>query len=120
VDDVEASLKLFKDSDCDAVISGNIAHRNPHFNMVMACNGYIRLVIPTADPIGRRQDSPAVYDLNTVVWIYSRKALMEEKARIPKRSLLYQVPTERAIDMDTELDFKILEFLMSQKNPVST
>lgn len=54
----------------------------------------------------------AVYDLNTVVWIYPRRAIMEEKARIPKRTLLYLVPPERAIDIDTELDFKMLEFMI--------
>ena len=113
VDDVEGSIKLFRDSDCDAVVSGNTARRNPYFNMVMQNNSYVRLVIPASKAIGRRQDSPPVYDLNTVVWVYSRKALME-KARIPKRTLLYLVPPERAIDIDAELDFKILEFLMGQ------
>lgn len=116
VDDVEGCLKLFKDSDCDAVVSGNKAHRSPYFNMVMPNNGYVRLVIPTPEPIGRRQDSPPVYDLNTIVWIYSRKALMEECVRIPERTLLYVVPCERAIDIDTELDFKILEFMMGESN----
>lgn len=114
VDDVEGCLKLYRDSDCDAVVSGNRAHRSPYFNMVVPYNGYIRLVIPTSEPIGRRQDSPPVYDLNTVVWVYSRKALMEEKARIPRRTLLYLVPPERAVDIDTELDFRILECLLGQ------
>jgi CMP-N,N'-diacetyllegionaminic acid synthase len=114
MDDIEGSLKILMDSACDAVISGNIAHRSPYFNMVTEQEGYIRLVIPNPEPIGRRQDSPPVYDLNTVVWVYSRRALMEEKSRVPRRSLLYLVPSERAIDIDTELDFKILEFLMSQ------
>jgi CMP-N-acetylneuraminic acid synthetase len=115
VDDVESCLKLFEDSDCDAVISGNTAHRSPYFNMVIQDTGYVRLVIPTSKPIGRRQDCPVVYDLNTVVWVYSRRALMEEKARIPERTLLYFVPPERAIDVDTELDLKILEFLMDER-----
>ena len=115
VDDVEGCLKLFRDSDCDAVISGNTAHRSPYFNMVMENDGYVCLVIPTSEAIGRRQDSPPVYDLNTVVWVYSREALMEEAARIPARTLLYVVPPERAIDIDTELDFKILEFLMGER-----
>lgn len=112
VDDVENCLKLFKSSNCDAVISGNVAHRSPYFNMVIKENNYVRLAFPTSKPIGRRQDSPPVYDLNTVVWVYSRKALMEERARIPKKTLLYLVPPERAIDIDTELDFKILEFMI--------
>lgn len=115
VDDIEACLKLLQESDCDAVVSGNMAHRSPYFNMVMLNDYYARLVFQSSEPIGRRQDSPPVYDLNTVVWAYYRKALMEEKARIPKRTLLYLIPPERAIDIDTELDFEILEFLMGKK-----
>ena len=65
-------------------------------------------------PVNRRQDSPDVFDLNTVVWIYSRNAIMEEKARIPEKTLLYLVPSERAIDIDTELEFEILEFLIKK------
>ena len=119
VDDVEGCLKLFKDSDCDAVISGNTSNRSPYFTMVMPNNGYIRLVVPSSEPIGRRQDSPPIYDLNSVVWVYSRKALMEECVRIPERTLLYVVPSERAIDIDTEFDFKILEFLMAESKAAS-
>jgi len=40
---------------------------------------------------------------------------MEERARIPERTLLYSVSLEQAIDLDTELDSKILEFLMGQR-----
>ena len=115
VDDIEACLKLLRESDCEAVVSGNMTHQSPYFSMVMLNNDYARLVFPSPEPIGRRQDSPLVYDLNAVAWAYSRKALMEEKARIPKRTLLYLIPPERAIDIDTELDFEILEFLMGKK-----
>ena len=114
IDDVEGCLSLFMNSDCDAVISGNKAHRNPYFNMVMIKDNYVSLILPCSKPIGRRQDCPLVYDLNTVVWVYSRKALMEECARIPERTLLYIIPSERAIDIDRETDFEILEFLMGK------
>jgi len=78
-------------------------------------DGYVRLMAQASEPVGRRQDCPAVYDLNTVVWVYSRRAIMEERARIPARTLLYLVSPERAIDIDTDLDFEILEFLMCRR-----
>ena len=115
VDDVEQCIKLLRDSSCDAVVSGNTAHRNPYFNMAVQNNGYVRLMAQASEPVGRRQDCPVVYDLNTVVWVYSRRAIMEERARIPERTLLYLVSPERAIDIDTDLDFEILEFLMSRR-----
>jgi CMP-N-acetylneuraminic acid synthetase len=82
--------------------------------MVVQDGDDVRLVCPTPKDFGRRQDAPPVFDLNTVVWVYGRKALMEEKARIPKKTRLYVVPPERALDLDTELDFQILEFLMTR------
>lgn len=113
--DIEKAFELFADSGCDAVVSGHEAHRNPYFNMVAPKGDYVALASETSQAIGRRQDAPVVYDLNTVVWIYSRKALMEEKARIPRKTKLYLVPRERAVDLDTESDFQLLEFLLEKK-----
>jgi len=115
-EDVENALEIYKKNDCDAVVSGNKAHRNPYFNMVEIENGYAKLVKETETVIGRRQDAPEVFDLNTVVWIFSRRALMDEQKRIPSCTLLYIVPAVRAIDLDSESDFEFLEFLLWQKN----
>ena len=111
-EDIEGALRLFDESGCSAVVSGNEAHRNPYFNMVKEENGEVRLVNKGDKSFGRRQDAPQVYDLNTVVWIYSRKAILEEKRRLPEKSRLYLVPKERSLDLDTEFDFKLLEFFL--------
>lgn len=108
-EDIEQALTICKQDDCDAVISVNAPHRNPYFNMVKEENGYVRLICEPERLVSRRQDAPPVYDVNTVVWIWRRKALMEDHARIPKRTKLYLVPKERSIDLDTEFDFKFLE-----------
>ena len=112
--DIAACIKLARQNGCDAVISGNRAHRSPYFNMVSPYGEFVNLTITPPDNIGRRQDSPAVYDLNTVVWVYTRRALMQEQARIPRKSRLYLVPPERAIDVDSEFDFELLEFVYSR------
>lgn len=115
--DIEACLRLLRQEGCDAVVSANPARRNPYFNMVREVEGYARLVIepPPGREVGRRQDAPPVYDLNTVVWGYRRRALMEEQARLPRRTRLYLVPSERAIDLDTELDLLILEAMLARQ-----
>ena len=112
--DVRNAYRLFKKGKCDAVISGNIAHRNPYFNMVCRSGRFVKLVNKSKEDIFRRQDCPQVFDLNTVVWIYSRKAIAKRE-RIPEKSLLYLVPKEFSIDLDTEYDFEILQALMKMK-----
>ncbi|MBW2104342.1 MAG: acylneuraminate cytidylyltransferase family protein, partial [Deltaproteobacteria bacterium] len=69
VEDIERAIRMHEEGDCDAVISGNVAHRNPYFNMVRQEGKYIRLVLEEGRDVGRRQDAPPVYDLNTVVWV---------------------------------------------------
>jgi len=114
-DDVSSCIALARAGNCDAVISGNRAHRSPYFNMVAPDGNYVKLAATPSTGVGRRQDSPTVYDLNTVVWVYSRQALMREQARIPKKSKIYLVPPERALDLDTELDFEILETMLQRR-----
>ena len=76
VEDVESAIKLFQQGDCDAVISVNKSAKNPYFNMVEIRNGYCNLVKPLDPPVTRRQDAPEVFEMNTVVSIFSKKVVM--------------------------------------------
>jgi len=112
--DIEEAMKLFEGGGCDAVISGSEAHRSPWFNMVaIDGEGYAGLLNGSGD-VGRRQDCPEAYDLDTTVWIYTREAIKVIKKRMPPRTRLYKVPPERAFHIDTELDFELVSFLMKR------
>lgn len=113
--DVTTVLEMLKGPETDCVVSGSPAQRSPYFNMVKEVDGYVDLVIPPDGQVARRQDAPQVYDLNTVVWAWKRSALMDEAARLPRRTRLYLVPPERAIDLDSELDFMLLETILSRR-----
>ncbi len=115
-DDIEKSVALFKSGDYDAVISAVPARRNPYFNMVVMENGYARLAMEPRKPVTRRQDCPPVYDLNNSIWIFSRKAILEDRDRIPKKSAIYIMDEGSSVDVDSETDLKILEVLMREKN----
>ena len=82
--------------------------------MVKKTEPFVTLVAKSSNQIGRRQDAPPVYDLNTLVWVYSRDAIMEMGERLPRRTLLYEVSRQRAIDLDTEFDFQMLEWMMEK------
>ena len=115
-DDLENAIKLFKSSDCDAVISAVPAKRNPYFNMVVMEDSYARLAIESEKEMTRRQDCPPVYDLNNAIWIFSRNTILEMKSRLPKKSALFVMDEGRSVDLDSETDFKVLEVLMKEKN----
>lgn len=116
VEDVEGCIELFYKLKYDAVVSGNVAHRNPYFNMVVKEHGRVQLAINGDQSVFRRQDAPQVYDLNTVVWVYSRKTVMAEE-RMPDNTGLFIIPEERSIDIDTEQDIELLEYILKKSTP---
>lgn len=103
------------DMDTDIVLTMTPAHRSPWFNMVKAnTSGRLSLLVG-GDNIFRRQDSPVGYDLTTVAYV-SRPEFILEKDRIwDGRVSGVLVPQERAIDIDTELDFVVADFLMRKR-----
>lgn len=69
--------------------------------------------MPLDKQITRRQDAPPVYDMTTVAYVAKPKFIMESKAVFEGRVKAVIIPEERALDIDTELDFKFAEFLMT-------
>ena len=113
INDVEEAFSLFTKGNYDAVISAHTAKKNPYFNMVMKKGELLSLVCEPEVEVNCRQEAPEVFELNTVVWIYSREALMIKQKRIPERSEIYIVPENRVIDIDTKYDLTILNHLIN-------
>jgi N-acylneuraminate cytidylyltransferase len=114
VDDLEHCLDEFEKGGTDMVITVSDAHRSPYFNMVKAQpDGYVGLVIPPDTAVIRRQDAPVVYDMTTVGYVASPEFVMSRNGIFEGKVRHVRVPVERALDIDTLLDFKIAECLMA-------
>lgn len=112
--DIENCLDEYEKGDADMVITVTDAHRSPYFNMVKAnADGTVGLVIPPQSSIARRQDTPAVFDMATVAYVARSAFVMTHNATFDGRVRAVHVPTERAIDIDTLLDFQIAECLLN-------
>lgn len=111
VEDMEGAWRLFQEPNTDCVVSGCEAEYHPDFNMgYEIMSGYFRLWgTPVMEP-GSRQLCLPLYQIDTTVWIYSRKAINEGR-RIPEKTRLYLVPPERSASIDTPLDWFVAEFL---------
>ncbi|NTV10845.1 MAG: acylneuraminate cytidylyltransferase family protein [Zoogloea sp.] len=111
VADIDACLDLL-DEDTDVVITGYPAEKNPYFNMVEAKpDGNIGLVCSLPGGVTARQQAPAVYAMNASVYVWHRRTL--EKGVWGGRVRLHVMPRERSIDIDTPLDFRLVELLMA-------
>ena len=114
--DIDACISRLLDSDADIVITVKKAERSPYFNMVnLDDRGYAHIVISTGNYITRRQDAPPVYDMTTVTYAARPDFIMRAHSIFEGKVMVVEVPSERALDIDTELDFKIAEYLMKEK-----
>lgn len=111
--DIEKCLNEYEKGDADMIITITDAHRSPYFNMVKTnADGTVGLVNPPLSAISRRQDAPKVYDIATVCYVANPEFVMTHQDTFEGRIKAIHVPTERAIDIDTLLDFQIAESLL--------
>ncbi len=102
-----------KNEDADVIITAYPPERNPYFNMMeIQADGFATLVKKTATPIVRRQDAPKVLSLTPAVYMLKKEALYQFDHWSNARCKLFEIPRERAIDIDTEIDFSFVEFLL--------
>jgi len=115
-DDVAACLAAYAQGDADIVITVTEAHRNPYFNMVtLGDAGLATLVIPPVVPIANRQAAPVVYDMTTVAYVADPDFILQAASLFAGRVRAVVVPPERAIDIDTDLDFRVAEQLLADR-----
>jgi N-acylneuraminate cytidylyltransferase len=113
VADLDRCLDCFGRSDVDVVITVTAARRSPQFNMVtIDSEGTASLAMPSAVPVRRRQDAPLMYDMTTVAYVAAPHFVMMHNGVFEGRVRAVTVPPQRALDIDTALDFRIAELLV--------
>ena len=61
------------------------------------------------------QDLPPMYEENSCIYIFTRENLIGRRHRISDHPLMYEISRLEAVDIDTELDFQIANFLMQMR-----
>ena len=114
--DVESCLNEFKKGRADFVVGITPSERNPYFNMVKKGeDNQVNLVIQQVEKYSRRQDTPEIFDLTTVCYVGKPSTILTKNSIFEGKVAGVVIPRERAIDIDTELDFQIAEFLFKSK-----
>jgi len=115
VDDIRAAVALMEEGDAMNVITAMPARRSPYFNLVeLNAAGFVELSKPLAMPVVRRQDAPKCFDMNASIYVWRRSVLLESKSIFTNKTALHVMPEERSIDIDSELDFSFVEFILSR------
>jgi len=121
IDDIQQSITMLESSNTSYnLITAAPARRSPYFNLVeLTREGFVQRSKNLEDPIYRRQDSPKCFDMNASIYIWKRDYFFENKTVLTDNTSLFVMPEERSIDIDSELDFEIVKFLMRKKVQVN-
>jgi N,N'-diacetyl-8-epilegionaminate cytidylyltransferase len=119
--DVEATISEIASMRADICITVTPAASNPYFNMISVnASGCAELVIPPKPgTVARRQDAPKVFEMTTAAYAAAPSFVLREQSLFSGRVKTVVLPRERAIDIDTELDFEIAEFLYLRRQKSS-
>lgn len=116
--DLDAMLGLYVKSGADCVFSVTPARKSPYFNMVeLNADGSVSLSKALPGAVRRRQDAPKVFDMNASIYVYRREFLLDPANKMPYsgRAFAHVMGEEAAYDIDTELDFAIVEMIMARE-----
>ena len=111
--DVENCLDEYENSGADVVITVTDAHRNPYFNMVTNDKDGCSSLVISGKNIVRRQEAPIVYDMTTVAYVAKPEFVQNSSSLFDGKIRSVKIPVERAIDIDTNLDFMIAESILT-------
>jgi CMP-N-acetylneuraminic acid synthetase len=120
-EDITEAVALHASSGAESIITGQHAKCSPYYSLIEeASDGTVRVSKTLDYPIVRRQDAPRCYDMNGSIYVWTRDTLVNAPSVFYPSTRLLVMPEERSIDIDTETDFLIADFLMRRRLRLST
>ena len=116
VSDIRNSFDYFLETNSPNLITACVSRKNPYFNIIEKKNNRINIVKKSNKLPNARQGAPKTFDMNASIYIWKRKYLLNNKNLFTKKTIMYEMPEERSIDIDSKLDFKFVEYLLIKNN----
>ncbi len=102
-------------NEVDIVVTYSEAKRNPWFNMITKDEVGKVCLVAKDSLYSRRQDTPQCFDMSTVAYVANPKFIISSQNIWQGRVAGVEIPVERAIDIDNEIDFKFASFLLKER-----
>lgn len=99
--------------DIDMLVSVKLTDANPYY-VLKEENEYGFLVPTKTGKFTRRQDCPAVYELNGAIYIINRSSLEKSDMAGFTRTVKYVMDKKSSVDIDDLIDFETAELILKQ------
>lgn len=117
-EDILKAIEVYRKNRYDMVIGVTPSSKHPTFNMVtLSSAGTVSLYDKSGLSFVRRQDAPQVFDITTCFYVTSFNHALNTTRVLDGKVGSVIVEKQYAMDIDTELDFQLAQFLFErQKN----
>jgi CMP-N,N'-diacetyllegionaminic acid synthase len=116
--DIDGCIERLLETGADSVIGVTaLEDHHPARAKWLDERNYIHSFLPE-NQSGRRQDlTPKAFIRNGTVYAFKRDAVMGEHGKLfgHEFSVGYEMPADRSVNIDTELDWKLAELLMKER-----
>lgn len=101
----------------DGLITVCFSRKNPYFNMLeLNENNFLEISKQLPNSIVRRQDAPRILDHVASMYLFKSEYIRKSSSLFEGNVLGYVIPYERSLDIDSEIDRKIVEYLYNDLN----
>lgn len=115
-EDIVGCVDLLIEKECPNVITAAESRRSPYFNLIEKNSvGSWAPAKKLKNEIVRRQDAPVCYDMNASIYVWKRDSILNDTSIFLDDTALYVMPEERSIDIDSPIDFKLVELLLEEQ-----
>lgn len=116
-DDIDGSIRMCAENDISSCVSVCEVDKSPFWMFTMPEDIILKPLMGDSYLTKRRQDLPKTFIPNGAVFVAKWDWFLEKKTFYGSETAGYVMPRSRSLDIDTENDFKLLEFIM--KNGLS-
>lgn len=119
VSDISACIEQFRNrrgKGVDGVFSICTARKNPYFNLLEPDDtGALKICKKLPSTIVRRQDAPPVYEHVASIYVFSPEYIRTASYLLDGHTEGYDIGSEKSLDVDSDFDFLLIEYLMKRK-----
>lgn len=114
--DIDGTIETMVRHDASTSVSVTEVEKSPYWMFeIDAATGRLRPLL-SESTAARRQDLPPVFQLNGAVYAASVKELVAKKKFVDSGTVPYIMPRDRSLDLDSEIDFRLLELHLGEAN----
>ena len=110
--DILNAIALYKEKNLDGIVSVSPSRKNPYFNILELRDNGLKISKPSPSFVKTRQEAPIVFDHVACLYVLNPKYLKKAKNLFEGNVYPYDLGSEKGIDIDTESDFKYVEYIM--------